>query len=358
MIRQNKDRKEKVQSSERLNALLNGEDVDRVPHLSFILGFCARNVGYPLATIYSEPDKSFQAQLHTREQYGYDSEPFYGYASYGGWEFGGEIKLPDGEYEQAPSHVRFAVETEDDVEKLRLPDVKKDGILPRAMQFSRIQVEHGMSPSLVVGGPFTVGGNICSVARLCRWLIKEPELAHRLLRMTTDHLIETARYWAETFGEGEVSIQIWEPLATNQIISPKQFERFVLPYQVELHEKILEAGIRYILCHICGDHNMNLPFWQQVPMGEPGIVSIGKEVEIHKAIKYFGKTSIIAGNIEPSLIQTGTPREIYEACRTAIEAGKRTPRGYALMEGCEVPVNTPPYNYYIIRKAVYDFGAY
>ena len=68
-------------SPERVNALLQGKSLDRVPFLSFILGFCAKNVGYPVATIYSDPEKSFWAQVWTREQYGYDSDPFYGYAS-------------------------------------------------------------------------------------------------------------------------------------------------------------------------------------------------------------------------------------------------------------------------------------
>jgi uroporphyrinogen decarboxylase len=352
-----KARQDEMNSAERIEALLKGKPLDRVPFLSFILGFCAKNVGYPVATIYSDPEKSFQAQLWTREQYGYDSEPFYGYASYGGWEFGGEIKLPDGEYEQAPSHGRFAVETEPDVEKLKLPDVKKAGMLPRAMQFSRLQKKHGLSPSVVVGGPFTIAGNICLVDTLCRWLIKKPELAHRLLRLATDHVLDIARYWIAIFGKGEVSIQIWEPLATNQIISPKQFDKFVLPYQIELHEKILVMGIKNILCHICGEQNLNLPYWAQVPMGDSGIVSIGSEIDITTATEYFGDT-IIAGNIEPAIIQTGTPREIYELCRQAIEKGKRVPRGYALMQGCEVPVNTPPYNLYSMKKAVDDFGRY
>jgi len=348
----------KMKSSERLHALLKGEKIDRVPHLSFVLGFCAKNTGYPLAAIYSDPVKSFEAQLYTKEQYGFDSEPFYGYASYGGWEFGGEIKLPDGEYEQAPSHVRFAVETGDDVKKLTLPDVEKDGALPLAMQFSRIQEKNGVIPSLVVGGPFTVAGNICSVTRLCRWLIREPDLVHRVLRMATDHLIEAAGYWVDTFGKGVVSMQIWEPTASNQIISPKQFERYVLPYQIELHEKALGKGIRYILCHICGEQNMNLPFWQQVPMGNPGIISVGREIEIKTAIDYFGKRSIIAGNIEPSFIQTGSPHEVYKTCGKVIKEGKNAPLGYALMEGCELPVNTPPYNYYTMGKALDNFGRY
>ena len=345
-------------SVERMEALRRGKTLDRVPFLSFILGFCAKNLGYPVASIYSNPEKSFQAQLWTREQYGYDSDPFFGYASYGGYEFGGAVKLPDGEFEQAPSHTRFAVQNEKDVENLQLPDVKTAGMLPLAMRFSRLQAEHGMAPSVVVGGPFTVVGNLCSVDALCRWIIKKPELVHRLLRLATDHVLEVAGHWIEVFGTGRVSIQIWEPLASNQIISPKQFEKFVLPYQVEFHQKILKMGIGNILCHVCGEQNRNLPAWEQVPMGDYGIISIGKEIDIPTAIEYFGNTCVIAGNIEPAILQTGTPQKIYELCRQTIEKGKHAPRGYALMQGCEVPVNTPPYNLYTMKKAIDDFGSY
>ena len=345
-------------TSDRLIALLEGKPLDRVPFFSFTLGFCARNVGYPISSIYNDPEKSMLAQIYTRNQYEYDSYPFYGYASYGGWEFGGEIKLPEREYEQAPSHGRFAVVAEPDVEKLSLPDVKKAGMLPLAMQFSRLQISHGFAPSLVVGGPFTIAGNICAVATLCRWLIKKPELVHRILRLATDHLLEVVGYWIDTFGKDRVHVQIWEPLATNQIISPKQFETYVLPYQIELHEKIITMGIASILCHICGEQNANLPFWGRVPMGNAGIISIGKEIDIAKAIELFGKNYVIAGNIEPALLQTGTPEEIYECCRQAIEKGKRAPRGFALMQGCEVPVDTPPYNFFVMKKAVEDFGEY
>lgn len=139
-------KQEKMTPAERLGALWRGEATDRVTFLSFTLGFCAKNVGYPISDIYANPEKSFRAQLLTREQYGYDSEPFFGYASYGGWEFGGEIKLPDREYEQAPSHGRFAVNDEADVEKLQRPDVETAGMLPLAMQFSRIQEKMAWGP--------------------------------------------------------------------------------------------------------------------------------------------------------------------------------------------------------------------
>jgi uroporphyrinogen decarboxylase len=350
-------RRGKMTPAERIEAMRKGEATDRVPFLSFALGFCARNVGFPVAAIYVDPEESFLAQFKTREQYGWDSEPFYGYASYGSWEFGGEIRLPEGEFEQAPSHGRFAVNDESDVEKLRLPDVKTAGMLPLAMQFSRIQKENGLTPSVVVGGPFTIAGNVCPVATLCRWVIKKPELVQKLLRLATDHILDIASYWLNTFGRGQVSMQIWEPLATNDIISPEQFARMVIPYQIELHEKLLAMGIRYILCHICGEQNLNLHAWAGVPMGN-GIVSIGNEIDIDTAIQYFGDKCAIAGNIEPARLQTGTPREIYELCRRAIEKGRQAPLGYALMPGCEVPVNTPPENLGAMVKAIDDFGRY
>ena len=209
---------------------------------------------------------------------------------------------------------------------------------------------------MVVGGPFTVAGNICGVDRLCRWVIRKPQLVDRVLRLATDHLVEVARHWVDTFGTGRVYMQIWEPLTSNQIISPRHFENVVLPYQVELHRKVLDMGIGQLLCHICGEQNQNLPAWAQVPMGAGGIVSIGREVDISTAIEHFGEDRIIAGNIDPALLQTGTPGEIYESCRKAIEMGKRAPRGFALMQGCEVPINTPPYNLYVMKRAAEDFG--
>ena len=349
---------EGMPSAERLSALLKGEPVDRVPFLSFILGFCARNVGYSVASIYSDPEKSLQAQIWTKEQYGYDSDPFFGYASYGGYEFGGEIGLPDGQYQQAPSHKRFAAEDERAVEDLKTPDARTAGMLPLAMRFSQAQVEHAIAPSVVLGGPWTVAGNICPVHTLCRWSIRKPELAHRLLRLATDHLVEVVALWVDSFGAGRVRLQVWEPLTSNQIVSPKQFEQMILPYEIEFHEKILAKGIGHILCHICGDQTSNLPRWAEVPMGAHGIVSIGKEVDIIAAADCFGERCIIAGNIEPSLLQTGTPAEIYELCREAIIKGRRARGGFALMQGCEVPVNSPPYNLYVMNRAIHDFGQY
>lgn len=353
-------RQDEMTSAERMDALLRGKPVDRVPLILFAgLGFCGRNAGYSAATMYSDPEKSFQAQLWTMEQYGFQPEPNLSYASYGAWEFGGEIKFPSGEWEQAPKIVRFPVESEEDAWKLKLPDVEKAGLLPKMMQFSKISARHGLPVAITCGSPFTRAGNICGVEKLCRWMIKEPKIAHHLLRLATDHVVQVAQHWADTFGAENLSVRDGMPTESNQVISPKQFDEFALPYQKEAHEKIFAMGIkRFGHCHICGDQNLNLPYIAQIPMGDTSLVSFGHEVDLTTAIKYLGDTCIIAGNINTSIIQTGTPQEVYELCQQCLKKGKQAPRGYALTAGCEIPAMAPPYNIYIMRKAINDFGWY
>lgn len=347
-------------SRERVAALIRGEPVDRVPLMLFGgSGFCARNAGYLLADAYGNPEKSFHAQVKIMEQFDFYVEPYLNYASYGAWEFGGEAKLPSGEWEQAPKIVRTAVESEEDAWNLKLPDVTRAGLLPRIMEFCKLAVKHDLPAVVTCGSPFTHAGNICGVERLCRWIIKKPDLVHHVLRLATDHILEVVKYWVDTFGAERVNGFDGVTIEANQIISPKQFVEFALPYIEEVHEKVMKMGVkRFSHFHICGEHNQNLPYLAEVPVDASSVASFGHEVDIATAIKYFGNKCIIAGNVNTSLIQTGTPQQVYDACRDCIEKGKKAPRGYALMAGCALPPKAPLENVYMMKKAVDDFGWY
>ncbi|MBW1852509.1 MAG: methyltransferase, partial [Deltaproteobacteria bacterium] len=116
MERVNQPRRETMTPPERMHAILTRKRPDRVPFIPFISGFCAKNVGYPVRSFYDDPEKSFWAQMWTAEMFGYDGGPLYGYASFGGWEFGGDIKMPEGDWESAPVVSRFPVKTPEEVE--------------------------------------------------------------------------------------------------------------------------------------------------------------------------------------------------------------------------------------------------
>jgi uroporphyrinogen decarboxylase len=232
------------------------------------------------------------------------------------------------------------------------------GYLPIAIEFARIQEKFGMPITVKILPAFTCAGNITEVDVLCRWIIRRPEVVHKLMRKITDFARLVIDYYVDAFAGQPMMASVGDATSANQVISPGQFEEFVLPYQKEIHEHAVEGGIEHIFCHICGEQNLNLPYWVQIPFGNPGILSFGHEVDLETAIEYLGDQHAIAGNIEPRVIQEGSWQEVYELCRIAIAKAKYAPSGYLLMAGCEVPVQTPPYNLYVMRKAVSEFGFY
>ena len=353
-------KQDRMTSDERMIALMRGEPVDRVPFgYRIFTGFSAFNVGYSIRDVFTDMQKCFNAMTWTAQQYGWQMTPMLPAPAFWPLAFGGEIKWPSDEYMQSPMTLRHPVSTEKDVERLEIPDVKTAGVIQQLIQLGKLVEESGARfINFDSGLPFDCAAQICGVEQFCRWMMRKPELAHRLLRLALDYTLDFVNYWMDTFGLEHCQLAFTgSPTSSNQIISPRLFEKFAFPYLKEFHEKILAMGIRHILCHICGDQNLNLPLWSQLPYGDPGIISIGHEVDIDTAIKYF-PDHILCGNVEPSLIQTGTPRQVYEQTKTCIEKGRRAPRGFMLAPGCELPPRAPHHNVWMMMKAIDDFGWY
>jgi uroporphyrinogen decarboxylase len=356
------ERKGDMTDRERVNALLRRKKPDRVPNWPLAFGFCTLYNGGSITDAYNRPDVLLAAQRKTCLDFGWVYYPLMAFPTTLASEFGGDFKFPSGDYAQATMVTRFPVETEEDVWNLKMPDVRTAGTVPMRMEFCKLSSQEWLDnePFNVMswmGGPFTNAAQIPGIEKFSKWTIKKPEASHRLMRMSVDYHLELAKYWKDTFGIEGVLPFYGEPSAANQIISPKQFEQFALPYIKEINEALLAMGYKHILVHICGEQNLNLPYWAQIPMGDPGIVSIGHEVELETAAKYF-PNDIIFGNLEPAIIQTKTPEEVYEAARKNIEDGKRLTQGYIFSPGCELPPKSPVENIVAMTQAVNDFGWY
>ena len=340
-------------SKERMAALYQRQPVDRVAFIHRGYGFCAKNVGYPIADIYEDPKTSFDAQMGTIEQYQSDGTPFYTFVSYGAWEFGGEIAWPDDRIGSGPMVSRRPVQEPDQLFNLQRPAVDSAGAIPRMMEFARLQEAHDLPIAFICGSPFTHAANLCGVENFLMWTVMHPEAVKHALKLMTDHILEVADLFIDTFGKGRVIARSAAP--TDGLLSPAKFEEFALPYLLELHQGVLDKGAASIYCHICGDQNHLLDLWAQVPFGKPGMLSFGPEIDLLAAAREFPE-HIIAGNVDPQIIARGTHDEVTEACRQAIVKGKQVPGGYVLMGGCELPPTTPPYHIYLMHKACEDYG--
>ncbi len=349
---------------ERLEAALNREPPDAIPFVHKGYGFCAKNCGIRSADIYTNCELSFDAQFRTMEQFGAARQPFYTFVSYGPYEFGGEVQLPPQDNATAhPSVSRRPVTDPDDVYTLELPDPRTAGCVPKMMEFARLQESRGTQIAFICGSPFTHAANLCGVEKFLLWLLDAPEAVRKALDLMTDHILQVAKYFVDTFGPDRVLARCAAPTEANALISPDQFAAFALPALQRLYGGVLDMGVRKgLYFHICGDHNRNLPLWKKVPMsrdGAPAVLSIGHEVSIETAARHFPE-QIIAGNIEPRIVAQGTPAEVYEASRKCILQGKEhCKRGqFIFMAGCEVPYVAPGVNVYMMQKAVQDFGRY
>ncbi len=347
---------------ERVHALLNREKPDRVPIYPFGGSFSLIHAGYSIADMFSNPEIALAAQRKAAEDFDWILVPSMFYAAFGGWEFGGEIKWPEKETDQAPTVARHPVKTPEEVMNLKVPDIAGAGIIPLQKHFCDLasRVNHEYKPwrvAIQMEGTFTFASNITGVDLFSRWIIKRPDVAHHMMRLTVDFEVALLEYFKGLYGTEYVLLWGGDPVSSNQLISPKTFEVFNLPYRKELHEKALDMGFKTIFMHICGEQNQNLPYWARIPMGNPGIVSFGHEVDLEQAAKYF-PNDIVVGNLNPTIIQTGTPEEVYEASRGVIEKGKGLPCGFMFAPGCQLPPKAPIENVQVMTKVVHDFGWY
>jgi len=352
-------RQDRMTSLERMEALFTYKKPDRVPIGAFATGFNTCNMGYTAADAYNAPEKSFEGTIWTAEQYGWDPLPqLSGHTILVVMDFGGKIRLPKGEYEGALVIKSYPVEKEADIDTLKMPDPKTSGRIPQAMRYSQLQMEHGLPVYFYSRSPFTMAANFCGVEQFCKWLYKNPGLCQGLMTLAIDHIFNVLGYWVETFGAEKIIAWMSSPSESNQVISPKHMEKFALPFHEEYHRRLKAIGIRRFGIHICGDQNLNLPVLAEAsPWPHPSVLSFGHEVDLESAAAYFPE-DIIFGNIEPMLFEYGTPQQVCDLCRTAIEKGIKAPGGFILGPGCNLPVYSNPVKIYAMAKAVNDFGWY
>jgi uroporphyrinogen decarboxylase len=352
-----------MNDAERIEALIQGRKPDRVP--VFVMGgmgFALTLKNLPIAALYNDFSAALDCYRNTVLDFHWLYAPYLAYAAMGGWEFGGDIKWPDGEFSQAPSVARHPITGPDEVFELNLPQVESAGMIPRQIEcYRKVLSEPDQLKAwrmiCQIEGVFTFASNIAGASQFSKWLIKRPDAANHLLTLAVDFLDRLARHIKALFGTERVLIFSGEPVSSNQLISPKMFAKYVRPHTLDLHGRLLDMGFDHIFKHICGEQNMNLPYWRDIPLGTPGFASFGHEVDLEHAAEHF-PSDIIVGNLDPVIIQTGSEEAVYAEARAVIEKGKALDQGFMFAPGCSLPPKSPPENIRAMTRAVDDFGWY
>ena len=169
-------------------------------------------------------------------------------------------------------------------------------------------------PTLLgVTGPFTIAGHLAGTESLMMWTLTEPDVAHRFADFAADYEKMWLEY-VETLGVD--SIQMSEPTASFDMISPDFFDEYAVPNLRKVYKPLKNT---MQILHICGNMLPMLP--NMLKAGATGC-SLEEKTDSFEAVKIANKKAALIGNVgvvKPLLM--GTPEEVAAAALHSADAG-------------------------------------
>ncbi len=227
---------------ERMQALLKKEPIDRIPVSASASLYAARISGILYKEYWTDPVQSFRAQSLAAELHGYDDTPSYsyGWSDWAGWDFGGDIRIPE-EDSGYPEVMNRPVQKPEDIDKLITPDPRIAPVSSMRLKAAKMNWEKSGKVSLNVNVTSMVG-SIIGNEKMMRWYHTEPSSVHALYRKATDYSLAIFELYFQEFGAENCSVMETFPLDSQNVISTEIFSRFGYKYIKEINEFMCNAG--------------------------------------------------------------------------------------------------------------------
>ena len=239
------------------------------------------------------------------------------------WEV--EIETPKGpltsqyQVKHAGATLKFWVESEEDLEKLlSIPWKLSKRDFSEFFENKKILGQRG-AISVVLADP------ICGIEAIkpelrAVWSIEKRSLIRNLVDIVFDRQMEHLEYLLKNIGSTETVFYFNGPeYALPPLMSPKDFDEFVMAYDPKLIERVHDFGGLTIV-HSHGKVNNFLEKFRD--MGTDGLNVLEPppmgDVILSDAKKRIGKEVCLIGNIEYSDLATLSKEEIREKVKTCI----------------------------------------
>ncbi|MFP3042180.1 methylcobamide--CoM methyltransferase [Treponema primitia] len=159
-------------------------------------------------------------------------------------------------------------------------------------------------------GPISLAASIVDPMTFFKDLRKNKEASHRALNYVADQLIDYARLIVDS---GVSVISIADPTATGEILGPKMFEEYAVPYINKITAAILEMGVPVIV-HICGNVKS---VKQHIPNLRGKAISVDAMVNLQSLKEeHSGLTTM--GNLSTYLLEFSDPEKVHRATESLL----------------------------------------
>ncbi len=322
---------------QRGTAIAKGESADRLPCNPNIANGVARIYGCKISEFNTDAKTLAKAQIASYRKFGYDSIRIFTDLFPWAEAMGSKVVKPD---DNTVDLAEPAIKNIEEISNLMPADPYKDGRLPvqlDAMKYLVDEVGDEIGCSFGVVGPFTNAFFLFGVEKTLTSIRKNPEVVHRLCRVS----METVKAFVEAGIKIGLTPSISEPMSSCTVVSPKVFREFSLPYLKELVDFINSKG-KGVIIHICGQKNK---IWPDLEKLDIAGMSIDNVASIAECKKIMGHKTKILGNVDPGgIMYSGSPLDVRLKTLECIRDGYDSPKGYTVMSGCSLPVETSTEN--------------
>jgi MtaA/CmuA family methyltransferase len=304
---------------ERLLRTLAGEAVDRAPVIcpGGMMTMASREVmvktGCRWPEVHRDADKMATLSLAMHDEAGIENLGIPFCMTVEAEAFGGEVE--DGDEVTEPNIVSYPLRSVADWRNLKPLDPEKDGRLPAILACTKgLANERTEEP--VIGnlvGPLSLATSLIDAMILFKAIVKESQESHALLSFLTDSII---CYGEALAANGADVIVIADPSATGEILGPKMFKEFALPYLNRITERMHGLG-KPVIVHICGNVRT---IYEPLNSLSAECVSVDSVVGIKEA-KSALPGKLIMGNVSTILLQNGPEESITKVCEAILKNG-------------------------------------
>lgn len=156
-------------------------------------------------------------------------------------------------------------------------------------------------------GPLSTAASIVDPMTFLKQLRREKEMAHKVLTYVCEQLIDYAQLMVDN---GAAVISIADPTATGEILGPKMFQEYAVPYLNMIADAIHAMGVPVII-HICGEMAMVKP---QIASLHGDAISVDAFVNL-KQMKDEYHSLTTMGNLSTYLLEFSDPEVIYQQAK-------------------------------------------
>jgi uroporphyrinogen decarboxylase len=293
-----------VTGYQRIRAVLRGASPDRVPVMLHNFMMAARRAGYTLRQFRESPEAVARSFIRAVEEFDYDGILL----DIDTATLAGALGVPLDFPEDLPARVAGpCLRSLAEVDDLAPPDIRASWKVRVWLEAARLLKRHFADTVFLRGNcdqaPFSLAGMMRSTEG---WLLDltEPELeepAHRLLDYCARAGVQFIQAMIET---GAHMVSNGDSLAGPDMVSPRIYRQFALPYEKKLVAAAHAAGFPYAL-HICGKTDLILE--DMLSTGADAL-ELDYKTDVRLAHGLMRDRTVFIGNLDPSgVLALGTP---------------------------------------------------